>query len=69
MPAVGGPRWFEIPIVWFMIGVGEFAILGALTRAFLPRDLPTVLGVATFLALAGGVAWANYRILQRLRRS
>lgn len=55
----------EIPFVWFGIQFVEFAIVWLLIQRFVPENVPTVIGIAIFLALATGLTVLNYRIRRR----
>jgi hypothetical protein len=62
------PRWYDLPLVWFAIQLGEFAFVAFAFRALVPDTWPAPAFVALAIACVVGLAVGNYRLIRWLRR-
>jgi len=65
VPPVPRPHLLEIPVVWFGVLLAEWAVLGPLLWALVPRHWPDPLEIGAWLFVLGAVTALNYSIRRR----
>lgn len=64
-PEPARPHLLEIPVVWFAVLLAEWAILGPLLWALVPRRWPDPLEIAAWVVVLVAVTALNYSIRRR----
>lgn len=67
MPSMPRPRWYDNPVLWLGIQIGEWLVLRWLLLRLLPDDLSGTASTAIVIGSLVVVVVANYLWLRHLR--